>query len=1015
MNTNKQTKTSAIKTLIALIIFGCFTTGSVKAQCNSVTYANSLYSSGCGIDYISNVTFAGINNNTGCNPNQLYSSFIPNLTIGQTYALSVTTGGDVEGVRAWIDYDGNGTFTNTVPELVMGPLYNGTNPATYIVNVTIPISATPGLTRLRVRCNYGSAPSDPVAQQTWGETEDYCVNIIAAVSCTAAPNAASISALTPTICTGQTVNFTATGVSTFGGVTYQWQQSSTQGGPYTNVTGGSSGTTFSPYQTGAVATGTVYYVLVSTCTSVPASATSNEIAVVGKPIPAIPSATVLPATVCVGQPVAFTATTSTSGAGFSWSGPNGFSSILQNPTIPVTQAAHSGIYNVISTLNGCNSAAFPLPLSVINLTAEIVSTKTIACLGTSDTLHINTNTGTSFQWNNSVITQSNIVTVVNTAMPTVFTATVTDLNSCSVTAGFTMSAVDATMSVLGAWDCNNGQGGSGILTAQSFTPSTIAWYGSPTSTTAISSGTSATGISTIAINNSFADSTLYVQAMSGGGGGRDSLLTTLVGGNGASGNVFDILTFQDVILDGFNLNLDNAVYTIQVWYRTGSAIGFNNNVAGWTQLGGNFNVTGAGMGNMTYVPMNLNFPLQANQTYGFAVGCTSCGGTFWYSNGTGLGNLLAQNADIRVNEGYGGAFWAFGNITRNFNGYVRYKKAGGGCASPKSPVTLTVSPQPTIELSSVPVINTNASPVVVCSNETYTVTASGAFSYTWTNSINTMVNDHYVVNPANGFPNYYVEAESLDGCTNSTSFSLFIKPAPVVTAASFTNSICQGDNITLFALGDALTYTWSANANSSHAPVVVLTPNQSGLYTVAGTATNGCSSSSDLQVTVHIPDAISVSSSKPNGICAGETVNLTATGALTYTWTSSNAMFNGAAVVASPNITTNYFVESADANGCHNSAILQQKVDACVGVNELKNGSLNLNVYPNPNNGTFTVELNNGTEKTLELLDLTGRVVFANTTKQDVINIDIQELAHGIYYLKVKSNNTVETVKIVKQ
>ncbi|MBX3328314.1 MAG: T9SS type A sorting domain-containing protein [Nitrospira sp.] len=54
--------------------------------------------------------------------------------------------------------------------------------------------------------------------------------------------------------------------------------------------------------------------------------------------------------------------------------------------------------------------------------------------------------------------------------------------------------------------------------------------------------------------------------------------------------------------------------------------------------------------------------------------------------------------------------------------------------------------------------------------------------------------------------------------------------------------------------------------------------------------------------------------------------------------------------------------------------------------------------------------------KAAELMyDLTGRVVFANTTKQDVMNMNIQELANGIYYLKVKSNNTVETVKIVKQ
>src|SRR5690606_21977816 len=118
---------------------------------------------------------------------------------------------------------------------------------------------------------------------------------------------------------------------------------------------------------------------------------------------------------------------------------------------------------------------------------------------------------------------------------------------------------------------------------------------------------------------------------------------------------------------------------------------------------------------------------------------------------------------------------------------------------------------------------------------------------------------------AGSLANYSVNATSVDGCTNSTSFSLNIKPAPVVSAAAFTSSICKGSNVTLFALGDALTYTWSANANSSNAPVIVVTPNQSEVYSITGTAENNCSSTASWSITVNTAEPISATSSKPAG------------------------------------------------------------------------------------------------------------------------------------------------------
>jgi len=60
--------------------------------------------------------------------------------------------------------------------------------------------------------------------------------------------------------------------------------------------------------------------------------------------------------VCEGTTLTLTSTTTT-GATFSWTGPNGFTSTLQNPTIPSVIAADSGLYTVSLMAAGCTSSS----------------------------------------------------------------------------------------------------------------------------------------------------------------------------------------------------------------------------------------------------------------------------------------------------------------------------------------------------------------------------------------------------------------------------------------------------------------------------------------------------------------------------------------------------------------------------------------------------------------------------------------------------------------------------------
>lgn len=73
-------------------------------------------------------------------------------------------------------------------------------------------------------------------------------------------------------------------------------------------------------------------------------------------------------------------------------------------------------------------------------------------------------------------------------------------------------------------------------------------------------------------------------------------------------------------------------------------------------------------------------------------------------------------------------------------------------------------------------------------------------------------------------------------------------------------------------------------------------------------------------------------------------------------------------------------------------------------------------IYPNPNNGNFTIGLNDLQEGTIQIVDILGLTVYQSDFKnQSEIKIDIQDTKKGIYAVKVNAKNQVYTRKIIKK
>lgn len=80
-----------------------------------------------------------------------------------------------------------------------------------------------------------------------------------------------------------------------------------------------------------------------------------------------------------------------------------------------------------------------------------------------------------------------------------------------------------------------------------------------------------------------------------------------------------------------------------------------------------------------------------------------------------------------------------------------------------------------------------------------------------------------------------------------------------------------------------------------------------------------------------------------------------------------------------------------------------------------ENNARKLSIYPNPNNGTFSLDLRDtdfSTDAILSVIDNTGRTVLQRRVEDLLVTMDLQSATNGIYMLRVSENNAVGTARV---
>ncbi len=443
------------------------------------------------------------------------------------------------------------------------------------------------------------------------------------------------------------------------------------------------------------------------------------------------------------------------------------------------------------------------------------------CLGSSATLTVSG--AANYTWN----TGSNSTSIViSPTITTTYSVIGTNTAGCSAISIKTISVQNPTISANGASGCGNPA--TGTLTASAFSPAIVSWYATPISTIVLGTGnnyTLSSGITT----------TLYAEAHSTTAG---SLFTTLAGGNNANGNMFDVTAVNALTITGLDWHFNsNTTSTVEVWYRAGSFVGFENSNAGWI-LALTSTVTPLGTGTLSSVPGNFSIAIGAGQTFGIYV-TVNGGSGINYTNGTGLGNLYSSSADLQLFEGKGGAYFNVNLSPRIFNGQLKYSKAD--CSSPRVPAIFST-------ISGV-TVTALASYSSVCSGKSATLNGNGATNYTWSPA-GTIApgpfNATIVASPT--INTTYTVLGSIAGCPSVSSFTinLSITPSPTLSITP-SQTINPGSIITL-TTGGAFTYSWSPGGSNN--TNILINPSVTTVYTVTGTNNYSCTASITTTVTI---------------------------------------------------------------------------------------------------------------------------------------------------------------------
>jgi gliding motility-associated-like protein len=662
--------------------------------------------------------------------------------------------------------------------------------------------------------------------------------------------------------------------------------------------------------------------------------------------------------VCTGETIYLTS--SISGATYAWTGPNGFTSALQNPEIPNAVLASEGTYNVtVSNIpGGCPSTSGNTVVDIIEApTPPTLATADPAeiCQGFTGTIQLTATggNGTEIVWytescgGTQIGTGNVIIIPAPSVTTTYFTAWTTLECGSSNCASVTVTVADPPTTA----DAGQDQSLCGVLTAtlQGNDPA----IGTGTWTTVSGPGTV-----------TFSNPSTYNSQVTVSVEGIYELQWTISNGTVCAPSSDQVsLNFGDAIqvvagsnspvCSGQNINLTSSISGAS--YSWTGPNGFTSNLQNPVILNaaatneGTYTVSVTGIpggcpptSNSTDVEVNLSPVEPSSVSADITSFCAGSAGNITLTANGGAGDAVEW-----FTGGCGGTLIGMGvtlvipapAVTTTYD--ARWSSVTCGESACRS-VTVTVEQPPTQANAGTNQSICNnlyttleANSPVVGSGQWSTISGPGTILYSDASLPNTLIN-------ASNMGTYVLRWTITSGaiCPSSADEVSVEFGNQIIVSASSNSPVCEGDDITLFSSISGATYNWTGPGgytSSLQNPVIAnATTVNNGDYTITvSDIPGGCpTTSATIAVVVSsIPAAPAVNSQNIAGsaqeVCEGSTVNYSIaipTSGSTYTWSISG----GGTIIpgASSDIIN---VLWASAGGSHDLAVKETNSTGCEG------------------------------------------------------------------------------------
>lgn len=649
---------------------------------------------------------------------------------------------------------------------------------------------------------------------------------------------------------------------------------------------------------------------------------------------------------CATQTLNLTASNVT-GATYSWTGPGGFTSSSQNPSISNVTTAMAGTYTVTVNAPGPCTSTSSVTVIVNSLpTVSVTPAVITVCNGYPVTL--TASGANTYSWSPSSglsATTGSSVTATPTSTTTYTVTGTTTATGCTNTATTTITVNPAlTISVTPSAPsiCPPA---SVSLTASGAT--TYSW--SP------SSGLSATTGATVTATPS--STTTYTVTGSSTNCNNASTTVTVTVNSTASGFTYN----GNQCLTGNSFNFSNTgAMGGGVTYSWTFSSGTPATSTSASPSGITWSTPGTYAVSQTVTSGSCSSTTTQNITV-YPLPAVTASGTNPLCNGVCTGSVSASGSGGTPGYTY---TWSgsLGTGTPKSNvcagTYTVTVSDGNGCTGTGS-VTINNPPALSGTASA-----TNASCNGVCSG---TLSASGSggaspYTYSWSGSLGAGATKSSVCAGT-----YTVTITDNNGCFVTASATVN-QPASLAASASSTSTSCNGacnGTLTASATGGTTgyTYTWSGTLGTGASKTGVC----AGTYTVTATDANGCTSTAS--ATVNQPPALALTATGTNVSCNGGSngsASVSVSGGTTsysYSWSSGSTFSTATGLSAGT-----YTVTVTDANSCTSSTSVSISEPTAISAttssaNATCNGSANGSATVNPSGGTspYTYQWDGGT------------------------------------------------------